>query len=85
MFIGCYGRAACVASVFTGLERVVQKRHIGLWVENAAIHGDDWSRSWCIAQGTKRLVLIKAQCQDRGHSTLVIEGEWNERGLVPSM
>lgn len=74
-----------MASVFTGLERVVQRRCVGVWVENAAIHGGDWNRSWCVAQRTKRLVLIKAWCQDRGPSMLVIGGEGNERGLVSSM
>lgn len=49
-----------MASVFTGLERAVQRRRIGVWVENVAIHGGDWSRSWCVAQGTKRLMLIKS-------------------------
>lgn len=63
----------------------MQRRCVGVWVENAAIHGGDWGRTWCVAQGTKRLVLIKAQCQDRGPSMLVIGGEGNERGLVSSM
>lgn len=74
-----------MAPVFTGLERVVLRRRIGVWVENAAIHGGDLGRTWCVAQGTKRLGLIKVWCQDRGPSMLVIGGEGNESGLVSSM
>lgn len=40
---------------------------------------------WCVAQGTRRLVFLKAQFQDGGPSLLVIGGEGNEKDLVSSM